>query len=102
GERWGRHWLDLAGYADSDGYSDADPPRAYAYKYRDYVIRSFNADKPFDRFITEQLARTSQTEAPATAANPDTRELLIATGFLRMGADGSATPAVPDLDAVRN
>jgi len=42
GERWGRHWLDIAGYADSDGYSDADPPRGYAYKYRDYVIRSFN------------------------------------------------------------
>src|ERR1043166_8905399 len=56
GERWARHWLDVAGYADSDGYSDADPPRGYAYKYRDYVIRSFNADKPFDRFITEQLA----------------------------------------------
>jgi len=53
----GRHWLDIAGYADSDGYSDADPPRGYAYKYRDYVIRSFNADKPFDQFITEQTCR---------------------------------------------
>ena len=107
GERWGRHWLDVAGYADSDGYSDADPVRAYAYKYRDYVIRSFNADKPFDRFITEQLAgdelaRTSQTNAASAATAPDTRELLIATGFLRMGADGSATPAVADIDAVRN
>src|SRR5947208_5867581 len=56
GERWGRHWLDVAGYADSDGYSDADPPRGYAYKYRDYVIGSFNSDKPSDRFIIEQLA----------------------------------------------
>ncbi|HWH77049.1 MAG TPA: DUF1549 domain-containing protein, partial [Candidatus Binatus sp.] len=56
GERWGRHWLDVAGYADSDGYSDADPPRASTYKYRDYVIGSFNSDKPFDQFITEQLA----------------------------------------------
>ena len=107
GERWGRHWLDVAGYADSDGYSDADPPRAYAYKYRDYVIRSFNDDKPFDRFITEQLAgdelaRTTQEGAPSAAADPQLRELLIATGYLRMGADGSATPAVPDLDAVRN
>ncbi len=107
GERWGRHWLDVAGYADSDGYSDADPVRAYAYKYRDYVIRSFNADKPFDRFITEQLAgdelaRTTQTDAPNAATDPNTRELLIATGFLRMGADGTATSAVADPDAVRN
>ena len=107
GERWGRHWLDIAGYADSDGYSDVDPVRAYAYKYRDYVIRSFNADKPFNRFITEQLAgdelaRTTLTNAAAAAAEPTTRDLLVATGFLRMGADGSATPAVADIDAVRN
>ncbi len=107
GERWGRHWLDLAGYADSDGYSDADPPRAYAYKYRDYVIGAFNADKPFDRFVTEQLAgdelagATRENPQPALAA-PHTRELLIATGFLRMGADGTATPGVPDLEVVRN
>ncbi|HWN97584.1 MAG TPA: PSD1 and planctomycete cytochrome C domain-containing protein [Methylomirabilota bacterium] len=107
GERWGRHWLDVAGYADSDGYSDADPPRAYAYKYRDYVIGSFNSDKPFDRFITEQLAgdelaRATRDNPQSALAAPHTRELLIATGFLRMGADGTATPAVPDLDAVRN
>lgn len=107
GERWARHWLDIAGYADSDGYSDADPPRAYAYKYRDYVIGSFNADKPFDRFITEQLA--GDELAGATRENPQpalgaahTRELLIATGFLRMAADGTATPAVDDYDPVRN
>ena len=107
GERWGRHWLDLAGYADSDGYSDADPPRAYAYKYRDYVIGAFNSDKPFDRFITEQLAgdelaRATRDDTQAALASRDTRDLLIATGFLRMGADGSATPAVADYDAVRN
>src|SRR2546423_10947646 len=107
GERWGRHWLDVAGYADSDGYSDADPPRGYAYKYRDYVIRSFNSDKPFDRFITEQLAgdelaRATQGSPQAALTDPEKRELLIATGFLRMGADGSATPALADPDAVRN
>ncbi len=107
GERWGRHWLDVAGYADSDGYSDADPPRAYAYKYRDYVIGSFNSDKPFDQFITEQLAgdelaRATRDNAQPALATPHTRELLIATGFLRMGADGTATPAVADYDAVRN
>ncbi len=105
GERWGRHWLDVAGYADSDGYSDADPPRDYAYKYRDYVIRSFNADKPFDQFITEQLAGDELARAtqgnPQAALDPQTRELLIATGFLRMGADGSATSGV-DQDMVRN
>jgi hypothetical protein len=107
GERWGRHWLDVAGYADSDGYSDADPPRAYAYKYRDYVIGAFNSDKPFDQFITEQLAgdelagATRDNMQPALVAT-HARELLIATGFLRMGADGSATPAVTDYDAVRN
>src|SRR5256714_13950921 len=82
GERWGRHWLDIAGYADSDGYSDADPPRAYAYKYRDYVIRSFNADKPFDRFLAEQLAGdelagATQGNLQAALAHPQTREWLI-------------------------
>ena len=107
GERWGRHWLDVAGYADSDGYSDADPPRGYAYKYRDYVIRSFNSDKPFDRFITEQLAgdelaRATQGSPQAALADPQLRELLIATGFLRMGVDGTATPALSDPGAVRN
>ena len=56
GERWGRHWLDVAGYADSDGYTAADAPRPFAYKYRDYVIRALNADKPLDQFIAEQLA----------------------------------------------
>ena len=107
GERWGRHWLDVAGYADSDGYSDADPPRPYAYKYRDYVIASFNADKPFDRFITEQLAgdelaRATRDNPQSALTDPQLRQLLIATGFLRMGADGTATPAVADPDAVRN
>src|SRR5438552_2642136 len=107
GERWGRHWLDIAGYADSDGYSDADPPRAYSYKYRDYVIRSFNSDKPLDQFITEQLAgdelaRATQADPQDALTDPQKRELLIATGFLRMGADGSATPALAAPDAVRN
>lgn len=106
GERWGRHWLDIAGYADSDGYSDADPVRPYAYKYRDYVIKSLNADKPFDRFVTEQLAgdelaRATQGNTQTILANPEALDLLTATGFLRMGADGTATPAV-DQDTVRN
>ena len=56
GERWGRHWLDHARYADSNGYFDADSNRPHAWRYRDYVVRSFNADKPYDRFVKEQIA----------------------------------------------
>src|SRR5262249_53457014 len=55
GERWGRYWLDLAGYADSEGHF-ADSVRPFAFRYRDYVIRSFNADKPYDRYLLEQIA----------------------------------------------
>jgi mono/diheme cytochrome c family protein len=55
GERWGRHWLDLARYADSDGY-EKDRPRPFAFRYRDWVIAALNADMPFDRFTIEQLA----------------------------------------------
>ncbi|MBL9173576.1 MAG: PSD1 domain-containing protein [Verrucomicrobiales bacterium] len=108
GERWARHWLDVAGYADSDGYSDADPPRPFAYKYRDYVIRALNADKPFDRFLAEQIAGDEIARAHAGNAatvalsGSDARDLLTATGFLRMGVDGSATDALSDRDAVRN
>lgn len=107
GERWGRHWLDVAGYADSDGYTDADPVREHAWKYRDYVIRSFNADKPFDRFLTEQLAGDELVGAHAGNANAVAvgseadRELLVATGFLRMAADGSMASGV-DPAVVRN
>ena len=77
GERWGRHWLDVAGYADSEGFTGEDPVRKTAYKYRDYVIRSFNADKPCDRFIEEQLAGDELVrppygvlQEPETAAQP--------------------------------
>jgi hypothetical protein len=56
GERWARHWLDVSGYADSNGYTEADSVRPHAWRYRDYVIRSLNADKPWNEFITEQLA----------------------------------------------
>src|SRR5262249_4973816 len=55
GERWGRHWLDLVRFAESNGY-EHDEIRRDAWRYRDYVIRSFNSDKPYDRFIKEQLA----------------------------------------------
>ena len=56
GERWARHWLDAAGYADSEGVLAADVIRSNAWRYRDYVIRSLNSDKPYDEFVREQLA----------------------------------------------
>ena len=58
GERWARHWLDVARYADTKGYVFTRGPNNYpfAYTYRDYVIRAFNADMPYDKFVVEQLA----------------------------------------------
>ncbi|WP_075095052.1 PSD1 and planctomycete cytochrome C domain-containing protein [Planctomyces sp. SH-PL14] len=91
GERWGRHWLDVAGYADSEGYTIADAERASAWKFRDYVIRSLNADKPFDRFITEQLAGDELAGPKTGDWTPQQIELLTATGFLRMAADGTGS-----------
>jgi mono/diheme cytochrome c family protein len=76
GERWGRHWLDVVRYADTSGYSN-DFERPNAWRYRDYVIRSFNQDKPYDQFIREQIA--------GDELYPDNPEARIATGFLRSG-----------------
>src|SRR5262249_24101477 len=78
GERWGRHWLDLVRYAESNGF-ECDEPRPDAWRYRDYVIRSFNADKPYDQFVREQLA--------GDELSPDDPETLIATGFSILGPD---------------
>ncbi len=101
GERWGRHWLDVAGYADSEGYTSADPVRKYAYKYRDYVIRAFNADKPFDQFIREQLAGDEMVRPPYRNLAPADVEKLVATGFLRTAPDGTASGGV-DAALARN
>lgn len=90
GERWGKHWLDAAGYADSNGYFSADSDRPLAYRYRDYVIRSLNRDKPLDQFIREQLAGDELAQwKPGQPATPEIIELLEATHFLRNGQDGS-------------
>lgn len=89
GERWGRHWLDVAGYADSDGNGTQDTERPYAYKYRDYVIRSLTADKPLDQFIVEQLAGDELTPPPWNNLTPEQIERLTATGFLRTAIDGT-------------
>ncbi|HET6883626.1 MAG TPA: DUF1553 domain-containing protein, partial [Pirellulales bacterium] len=101
GERWGRHWLDVAGYADSEGYTDQDTPRTSAFRYRDYVIRSFNADKPFDQFIQEQLAGDEMVSPPYKDLSPEAIEKLTATGFLRMCPDGTASGGI-DQNAARN
>jgi Protein of unknown function (DUF1553)/Protein of unknown function (DUF1549)/Planctomycete cytochrome C len=101
GERWGRHWLDVAGYADSDGYTEKDPERKYAYKYRDYVIRSLNTDKPWDEFLVEQLAGDELLQPPYSNLSPEQADLLAATGFLRMAPDGTADGGV-DQAAARN
>ncbi|WP_422930843.1 DUF1553 domain-containing protein [Singulisphaera sp. PoT] len=93
GERWARHWLDVAGYADSDGNGSEDSVRPYAYKYRDYVVRSLNSDKPVDRFVIEQLAGDELVPRPWTELSPENAELLAATGFLRTAADGTSTGA---------
>jgi hypothetical protein len=81
GERWGRHWLDVARYADTAGF-ESDPLYPTAWRYRDYVIRSFNADKPFDRFVQEQVAGDELW--------PDDPDAVVATGLLCVG------PALPE------
>ncbi len=96
GERWARHWLDVTGYADSDGNGNDDTPRPYSYKYRDYVVRSMNADKPLDRFVVEQLAGDELVPRPWTELTPEKAELLAATGFLRTAADGTSTGAADE------
>jgi mono/diheme cytochrome c family protein len=93
GERWGRHWLDAAGYADSDGDGAADTARPYAWRYRDYVIRALNADKPLDRFVVEQLAGDELVPRPWANLKPEQVEMLAATGFLRTAPDGTPSGA---------
>src|SRR5205814_8261475 len=73
GERWGRHWLDIARFAESQGF-ERDKIRDHAWRYRDYVIRSLNQDKPYPQFVREQLA--------GDALEPWTADGVIATGFL--------------------
>jgi hypothetical protein len=90
GERWGKHWLDAAGYADSNGYFNADSDRPLAYRYRDYVVDSLNRDKPFDQFVREQLAGDELAGYRAESEiRPEQVELLVATHFLRNSQDGT-------------
>ena len=101
GERWAQHWLDVARYADTGGMAN-DFERSNMWRYRDYVIRSFNADKPYDRFVLEQLAGDQLADASALKRlggdaqkvaevrkqghyTEEEAEWIVATGFLRMG-----------------
>ncbi|MBC7821865.1 MAG: DUF1549 domain-containing protein, partial [Planctomycetaceae bacterium] len=118
GERWARHWLDVAGYADSDGFGEKDLERKWAFKYRDWLIRAINADRPWDELIREQLAGDElllslapalgeRAEVRGPTANPyrglsaEQADKLVATGFLRMGPDGTGDAAV-NQDIARN
>src|SRR4029079_19579691 len=78
GERSAQYWLDLVRYADTEGFK-ADQLRPHAFRYRDYVIDSFNIDRPFDEFIRQQIA--------GDELEPDNPDALVATGFLRLYAD---------------
>jgi mono/diheme cytochrome c family protein len=96
GERWGRHWLDVVRFAQTNGY-ERDAEKLESWRYRDYVIDAFNADKPYDRFILEQLAGDELDEP--------TRESLIATGFYRLGIfddepDNQAAAAWDEVDEI--
>jgi len=93
GERWGRHWLDAAGYADSDGDGNTDTVRNFAWRYRDYVIRALNADKPLNQFVVEQLAGDELVPRPWANLTTEQIELLAATGYLRTAPDGTSSGA---------
>ena len=87
GERWGRHWLDVVRFAQSNGY-ERDGEKREAWRYRDYVIRAFNQDKPYDRFIREQIAGDEWAPSLVTAtggAGDAWKDAVVATGFLRLG-----------------
>ena len=89
GEHQARHWMDVVRYSDSNGF-DWDEFRPHAWRYRDYVVRSFNANKPFDQFIQEQIAGDERLAGPPTSAAE--QDMLIATGYLRLGPQDNSAP----------
>ena len=92
GERWARHWLDLAGYSDSRGVGFQDKIRPFAWRFRDYVIRSFNSDKPYDQFLTEQIAGDELSDYKKQEATQQLVDRVAATGFLRTTPDSTYEP----------
>lgn len=91
GERWARYWLDAAGYAESDGGTLNDPVRPYVWHYRDYVVQSFNQNKPINDFFVEQLAGDELIQGDIDIYNPRHEAWLAATGFLLMAPDATRT-----------
>jgi hypothetical protein len=98
GEHFARMWLDVVRYSDSNGF-DWDEFRPHAWRFRDYVVRSFNSDKPFDRFIREQLAGDELFDGPPRTAQE--QDCLIATGYLRLGPHDNAAPLFDEQDRSR-
>ncbi len=103
GERWARHWLDVAGYADTAGILNEDRELPLTWRYRDYVIAAFNNDKPYNRFLQEQIAGDELTNywmayETMDRLPTDVIEGILATGFLRMAAD----PSRPDFKTIKN
>jgi len=107
GERWGRHWLDLVRYAESNGY-ERDGAKPNAWRYRDYVIDAFNRDKPYNQFILEQLAGDELADeriGQAAAGSREWRDAIVATGFYRLHVwddepDSSVKAEYDDLDDI--
>lgn len=98
GERWARHWLDVVGYADSNGRR-GDETRINSWRYRDYVIRAFNADMPYDQFVTEQLAGDELVDwRHAEHFSPEIVGKLVATGMLRCAPDATDNEQVDQVD----
>jgi hypothetical protein len=99
GERWAQHWLDIVRYAESNGY-EADGERPHAWRYRDYVVRALNEDRPYDRFVVEQLAGDLIKTNDAAIRNA----LLVASGFNRCGpvhlVTGNIDPEVARLEVL--
>ena len=87
GERWARHWLDIAGYIDTEGFGAYAPVRQNAWRFRDYVIRAFNLDKPFDQFLVEQIAGDELAPWKDRDVTPALISRLAATGLLRTAPD---------------
>ncbi len=107
GERWGRHWLDVVRYAESNGY-ERDGEKPNAWRYRDYVIQAFNDDKPYDQFVREQLAGDELVEDLVNGASTisrESRDAIVATGFYRLHVwddepDSTVAAEYDDLDDI--
>lgn len=98
GERWARHWMDVAGYADGNGFL-GDEPRTHSWQYRDWVIRALNEDMPFDEFLINQLAGDELADwKPGEHLTPEAIDRLQATGFLRLPADGTDNQTIYEID----